>query len=361
MQAVRVYGLGDIRIDEVREPGSPGPAEILVAPAWCGLCGTDLKEYAGPGGSVPDQPHPLTGACKPLILGHEFSASVVAAGSAISSVAPGDRVAVMPLRYCGRCPFCLRGEFILCPNKAWLGLSDVWGGLGDLALVHSYQVTPLGSLTAEQGAVVEPAAVSLNAVLRAGVTSGDTVLVVGSGPIGALAVLAAFTAGASAVYVSEPNPKRAAMALTLGAAASLEGDRAKQVEQIRDLTRGMGVDVAIDCAGKEGTVNLCIETVRPGGVVSVPSVHRGPMDIDIRSVTRKPVSIIGSLGYTKAAWDRTVALIGAGKYPVERVVTSRVPRDEIIKGGFDALVDAGRGEVKILVEVGAPRSGAPRR
>jgi (R,R)-butanediol dehydrogenase/meso-butanediol dehydrogenase/diacetyl reductase len=361
MRAVRVYGRGDIRIDEVREPSAPGPSEILVAPAWCGLCGTDVKEYLGPGGSVPDQPHPLTGACKPLILGHEFSASVVAAGSAVPEVRPGERVAIMPLHYCGQCPLCLRGEFILCPNKAWLGLSDAWGGLGDLALVQSYQVTPLGPLTPEQGAVVEPAAVSLNAVLRAGVTAGDTVLVVGAGPIGALAVLAAFTAGATAVYVSEPNPKRAALALKLGAAASLEAERSKQLEQIKDVTKGLGVDVAIDCAGKEGTVNLCIEAARPGGVVSVPSVHRGPTDIDVRSVTRKPLSIIGSLGYTKAAWDRTVALIAAGKYPVERVVTSRVPRDEIIAGGFDALVDGGRGEVKILVEVASPRPGASGR
>ena len=360
MRAVRVHGRGDIRIDEVREPGSPGPAEILVAPAWCGLCGTDVKEYVGPGGSVPDQPHPLTGACKPLILGHEFSARVVAAGSAIVSVRPGDRVAVMPLHHCGHCPLCLRGEFILCPNKAWLGLSDAWGGLGDLALVQSYQVTPLGSLTAEQGAVVEPAAVSLNATLRAGLAAGDTVLVVGTGPIGALAVLASVAAGAAAVYVSEPNPKRAAVALALGATVNLEGERARQVAQINDLTNGLGVDVAIDCAGKEGTVNLCIDSVRPGGVVSVPSVHRGSMDIDIRSVTRKPVSIVGSLGYSRAAWDRTVALIAAGKYPVERVVTSRVPRAEIIAGGFDALVDGGRGEVKILVEVDRPRPGTPQ-
>ena len=361
MRAVRVHGLRDIRIDEVREPASPGPFEILVAPAWCGLCGTDLKEYVGPGGSVPDEPHPLTGASKPLILGHEFSARVVSTGSGISSVRAGDPVAVMPLHHCGQCPLCLRGEFILCPNKAWLGLSDTWGGLGDLALVQPYQVTPLGALSSEQGAVVEPAAVSLNAVLRAGVTSGDAVLVVGAGPIGALAVLAAFTAGASAVYVSEPNPKRAALALTLGAGASLEGERATQVEQIKDLTNGLGVDVAIDCAGKEGTVNLCIESVRPGGVVSVPSVHRGPMEIDVRTVTRKPVSIAGSLGYSRAAWDRTVALMAAGKYAAERVVTSRVPRAEIIASGFDALADAGRGEVKILVEVNPTRSDPARR
>jgi (R,R)-butanediol dehydrogenase/meso-butanediol dehydrogenase/diacetyl reductase len=293
----------------------------------------------------------LTGACKPLILGHEFSASVVAVGSAIANVRAGDRIAVMPLRYCGQCPLCLRGDFILCPQKAWLGLSDRWGGFGDLALVQPYQVTPLGPLTDEQGALVEPAAVSLNAVLRAGVASGDTVLIVGCGPIGSLAILASLVAGAARIYVSEPNLKRATLALTLGAEVNLEGDRAKQVQRVKDLTNGMGVDVAIDCAGKPGTVNLCIESVRPGGVVSVPSVHPGPMEIDIRTVTRKPVSIVGSLGYTQEAWDRTVALIGAGRYPVERVVTSRTQRDEIITGGFEALIDAGRGELKVLVEV----------
>ena len=351
MRAVRVHGLRDIRIDEVPEPGKPGPSEILVAPRWGGLCGTDVKEYVGPVGSVPDQPHPLTGACKPLILGHEFSAHVVAVGSAIANVRPGDRVAVMPLRYCGTCPLCLRGDFILCPQKAWLGLSDRWGGFGDLAIVQPYQVTKLDSLTDEQGAVVEPAAVSLNAVLRGGVASGDSVLIVGCGPIGSLAILASLAAGAARVYAFEPNPKRAAIALHLGAAVNLEGERARHVKQIRDLTNGLGVDVAIDCAGKAGTVNLCIDAVRPGGVVSVPSVHPGPMEIDIRTVTRKPVSIVGSLGYTQEAWDRTVALIAAGRYPVERVVTSRTPRDEIVAGGFEALIDPGRGELKILVEV----------
>jgi len=351
MRAVRVHGLRDIRIDEVPEPGKPGPCEILVAPRWGGLCGTDVKEYVGPVGSVPALPHPLTGACKPLILGHEFSASVVAVGSAIENVRPGDRVAVMPLHYCGACPLCLRGDFILCPRKAWLGLSDRWGGFGDLAMVQPYQVTPLGSLTDEQGAVVEPAAVSLNAVLRGGVTSGDTVLIVGCGPIGSLAILASLVAGAARIYVVEPNLKRAAIALQLGAAANLEGERAAQIQQIRDLTSGLGVDVAIDCAGKAGTVNLCIEALRPGGVLSVPSVHPGPMEIDIRSVTRKPISIAGSLGYTREAWDRTVALIGAGKYPVERVVTSRTRREEIVADGFEALIDPGRGELKVLVEV----------
>src|SRR5438445_13156891 len=111
----------------------------------------------------------------------------------------------MPLSYYGTCLLCRRGIFIMCPNKAWLGLSDRWGGFGDLAMVQSYQVTKLGSLTDEQGGVVDPAAVSLNDVLPGGVASGDTVLIVGCGPIGSLALLASLAAGAAPIEVREPQ------------------------------------------------------------------------------------------------------------------------------------------------------------
>src|SRR5262249_27832715 len=103
------------------------------------------------------------------------------------------------------------------------------------------------------------------------------------------------------ILVFEPNPKRAAIALQLGAAVNLEGERARQVKQIMDLTDGLGVDVAIDCAGKAGSVNLCIESVRPGGVVGVPSVHPGPMEIDIRTVTPNPSRIAGPPGSPRGA------------------------------------------------------------
>src|SRR5207245_7206611 len=112
-----------------------------------------------------------------------------------------------------------------------------------LAMVQSYQVTKLGSLTDEQGAVVEPAAVSLNAVLRGGVASGDTVLIVGCGPIGSLAILASLAAGAARIYVVEANPKRAAGALELGAALNLEGASTQHVKQIRYLNHGLAVSL----------------------------------------------------------------------------------------------------------------------
>jgi (R,R)-butanediol dehydrogenase/meso-butanediol dehydrogenase/diacetyl reductase len=351
VKAVRAHAIGDIRLDDVAPPEAPGRDEVLVAPVWCGICGSDVKEFAGPVGGVPVTPHPLTGAMKPLILGHEYSARVVAVGPGVRDRVEGERVAIMPLLYCGRCPQCVRGEYLFCAVVAFSGLSMRWGGLGDLALLRSYQVTPLGELSDEVGALVEPAAVALAAVLNARVMPGDCVLVVGCGPIGALVILALLARGAT-VLASDPNEARAANALRLGARAVVRGDNATQLTELRELMGGRSIDVAIDCAGKPGTVDLCILSVKPGGIVCVPGVHSAPTVIDVRTVTRKPVSIVGSLAYTRAVWDKTLALIAGGRFPVERVITSRTTRDRIVPDGLQALMDPGRQEMKILVRVG---------
>lgn len=350
MRAARLHGPGDVRIDEIPGPRSPGPHEALVAPEWCGLCGTDLKEYQGRGHAIPHEPHPLTGAYMPMILGHEFSARVVAVGSGVTAARPGDRVAIMPLLHCGSCMACQRGDHVLCASKAWTGLSTQWGGLGDLALVEDYQLTQLNDMTAEQGALVEPAAVAMNAIDRGGMHVGDTVLIIGCGPIGALAILAAKASGAASVLVSEPDRRRSELARALGATV-LEGSPAEQLQLSRDASRGYGVDLAVDCAGKPGTLASAVQAVRAGGTVSVPAVHPGSVEIDARLVTRNAVTVRGSMGYTRAVWDATVALIAAGRFEVGRVVTSRIARADVGPKGLEALTDPGSGALKILVNV----------
>src|SRR5205823_8076740 len=165
---------------------------------------------------TPVEPHPLTGAQNPQILGHEFAGDVVAIGSGVTSVVEGDRVAIMPLAYCGRCAYCSRGLQHLCATMGCVGLSHAWGGMAELATVAEYQVVRLpDGVTYQQGALIEPTAVAAYGVERGGVKPGDRVLVTGAGPIGALAALCARTAGASVVYVSEPNPARRARAEAL--------------------------------------------------------------------------------------------------------------------------------------------------
>lgn len=344
MKAIRLHGPRDIRLDEVPEPPDPGPRELVVAPTWCGICGSDVKGYIGDG----------TTFLGPIrVMGHEFAGRVVAAGSEVERVAEGDRVAVMPLEHCGRCVDCGRGDFYLCPNKSFTGLfgpSALGGGLGDLVLIKDYQANPLHNFTDEQGALVEPAAVALHAVLELGVAPGDTVLVVGCGAIGCLVVLAAQAAGAAVVLAIEPDPARAAMAATLGAVVVDEPDALGEIARLAGPRAP--VAIAFDCAGRDGTLDLCIQAVKTGGRVGVVAGHRPSRKMVIEPIQHKPVSIIGSLAYTQAAWDRTVALMSAGRFPAERIVTSRIDRESIAADGFEALLDPAAKQLKILIKVG---------
>ena len=189
MRALRFHAARDLRIEEVTEPPAPSLGDVVVRVATCGICGTDLHEYTAGPIVTPVEPHPLTGAQNPQILGHEFAGDVVATGPGVTSVAEGDRVAIMPLAYCGHCPYCRRGLQHLCAMMACVGLSHPWGGMAELATVAEYQVVRLPeSVTYRQGALIEPTAVAAYGVERAGVGPGDSVLVTGAGPIGALNV-----------------------------------------------------------------------------------------------------------------------------------------------------------------------------
>lgn len=351
MRAALLYGPGDIRLEDVPAPPEPGPLQAVVSPLWSGICGTDIKEFTGHGGSAESKPHPLTGyAGLPLILGHEFSARVDAVGAEIEDVRVGEEVAIYPLLHCGKCEACLRGEFQICRVKAWNGLSSPWGGFGEKVLVEHYQLTPLAGISATAGAVIEPAAVALNAVERAGVSPGDTVFIAGAGAIGSLALLAAKTSGAAVVHVFEPNPDRAALVERLGGTVVPEDAHEDIPAYLMDVTGGLGVDVAIDAAGKPAANAAVVASVKPGGTIGVPSVHPGSVTVDIRRLTRNDLTIVGTVGYTRRAWDKTVALVRAGRYPVEDIVTLKIPLEHIKEKGFDVLSQPSD-ELKILVQV----------
>jgi (R,R)-butanediol dehydrogenase / meso-butanediol dehydrogenase / diacetyl reductase len=123
VRALRFHAAHDLRIDDVAEPSAPGPGEVVVRVVTCGICGTDLHEYTAGPIVTPVVPHPLTGAQNPQILGHEFAGDVVAVGPGVTRVGAGDRVAIMPLAYCGHCAYCRRGLQHLCATMGCVGLS----------------------------------------------------------------------------------------------------------------------------------------------------------------------------------------------------------------------------------------------
>ncbi len=350
MKAARLFGKRDVRVQEVPEPEAINVDEVVVRPRLSGICGTDMSEYRHGPTLVGATPHPLTGGVLPQIVGHEFSAEVVRVGSAVTTMEAGQRVSVMPLLACGQCSACRHGRHQSCVTLAAVGINTRWGGMAELAVVNAAQVTVLpDDFSDAQGALIEPAAVAVNSVSGAGVSPGDTVLVTGAGPIGQLAGLAAFAAGATAVYVLEPHAGRRRRAEAVGFTAVLDpadGGVDQVLEAIPD-----GVDAAIECAGVDVALAGCLEAVRSGGTIVQTALHHRAVTLDVRRITDRDITLIGRTAYPFASWPRMIRLLGSGALPAERVVTRQLALADIVDEGFEALLDPQGDDVKVLVEI----------
>jgi (R,R)-butanediol dehydrogenase / meso-butanediol dehydrogenase / diacetyl reductase len=354
MRAAVYHSKHDIRVEEVPEPGALGPREVRIRPFLCGICGTDLHEYAAGPIVIPTEPHPLSGAAAPQILGHEFAGEVLETGTEVTSARPGDRVSVMPLVYCGQCYYCLRGLNHLCPRMACTGLSWQGGGIARQVVVPDYQVAPLpDSVSDVQGALIEPAAVAAYGVDRTGLRAGDTILITGAGPIGALSALYAHAAGASQVFVSEPNAKRRDLLDALGVATVLDPSSVDVPGAVRELTGGIGADTAAECSGSEPGLNAALGAVRSHGTVTQVGLHVRPASIDPMALANRDLTLTGTWCYPVHDFPRVIALVAAGRYPVEEVLTEVIPLDDIVPRGFDRLLDPAGDAQKLLVSVGS--------
>jgi (R,R)-butanediol dehydrogenase/meso-butanediol dehydrogenase/diacetyl reductase len=350
MKAAVFHGEHDVRVEEVTDPRPPGPGEVLLRPLWCGICGTDLHEYAMGPIVIPAKPHRLNGAQLPQVLGHEFSAEVLAVGPDVGTVSPGQRVSVMPLLFCGACYYCRRGLNHLCSSMACIGLSYDWGGIAERAVVPATHVTPLPDGVSDlQGALVEPAAVAAYGVDVAQVRPGDTVLVTGAGPIGALASLYAASLGAR-VIVSEVNPVRAATARALDVGDVLDPTEVDVVAWLREHTEGVGADAVIECSGNERALQTAIEAVRPAGRISQTGLHTRAASIEPMRLSEHDITLAGTWCYPVTDWPRIIDLVARGRLPVERVVTAQVPMDDVVERGFEVLLSPTGDQVKVLVQ-----------
>jgi (R,R)-butanediol dehydrogenase / meso-butanediol dehydrogenase / diacetyl reductase len=350
VRALRFHAARDLRIEDVAGPSDPGDGEVVVRVTTCGICGTDLHEYMAGPIVTPVEPHPLTGAQNPQILGHEFAGDVVAVGPGVTRVREGDRVSVMPLAYCGACAYCRRGLQHLCATMACVGLSHAWGGMAELATVAEYQIVPLpDGVSYHQGALIEPTAVAAYGVERANVAPGDRVLVTGAGPIGALAALCARAAGASAVYVSEPNAARRRRAEALGVATVLDPTAVDVPSFLRAQSDGLGVDVAIECSGHPNGFSTAINSLRRRGTLAQTGLFVGEATVEPMLWALNDLTIVGTWCYWVYDFDRIAAQIAAGDLPVERVVTSEVDLDGA-PDAFARLASGAADEIKVLVD-----------
>lgn len=349
MRAARYHGRGDIRVEDLPEPHA-GPGQVQVAVEWCGICGTDLHEYLdGPiFAPTPQAPHPLTGGAVPITLGHEFAGVVSEIGEGVTGLSEGDRVVVEPYDVCGTCVACRSGRYNVCRSLGFVGLDGDQGGFAERAVVDRRWVHPIGDLTTQQGALVEPLAVGYHATKLSGLEAGQTAVVFGAGPIGLVTAAALRAVGAGQVVVVEPADARKAKAPGAGADVVLDPTEEDVPERVRELTGGAGADVTFECAGLDPVLAQAVASTRPGGTCVNVSIWGHPATFDVNSLVLSEIRLIGSLAYA-GRHPEVLELVRDGVVDVEQFITGRIALDDIVDQGFRELIDHKETNVKILV------------
>ena len=355
MKAARYYGREDIRIEEVEEP-QVRPGTVKIAPAFNGVCGSDLHLFHE--GPIPPAPtdtesHPISGETLPVIFGHEFSGVVEEVGEGVEGLAVGDHVAVEPLMVDGTCAACTAGKYNLCEKMGFIGISGLGGGLSEHIVVEERWVHPVGDIPLDQAALLEPLSVTVHAVRHAGVdesAKGKVAVVGGAGPIGLLtaAVLRAY--GLTTV-VSEVSPERRRTAETSGVATVTVDPTSEDLTQVvREHAGDEMAAFAFDAAGVGAVVDQLLDVLGPGGRLEVVAIHTQPHELDLTGRLTMQDRVIGSsVGYANDHAE-AIRLVHEGLIDLAPFITSRIVVDDIVEKAFHKLLDD-RSEVKILVSM----------
>ncbi|MGO2112880.1 MAG: 2,3-butanediol dehydrogenase, partial [Pseudoclavibacter sp.] len=342
MRAARYYGKHDVRIEEIDEP-QVRPGAVKIAPAFNGICGSDLHLYhdgAFPPAPSETEPHPVSGETLPVGFGHEFSGVVEEVGEGVEGVAPGDHVAVEPLMVDGTCTACRTGKYNLCEGMGFIGISGQGGGLSEHIVVDERWVHQVGEIPLDQAALLEPLAVALHAVRHAGIgpdASGFAVIG-GAGPIGLLtaAVLKAY--GVHTIVSEISDPRRAKAAETRVADVVVDPANESLTDVVRRETDGMMAGVAFDAAGVGVVLDQLFDVLAPGGRLEVIAIHTAPYELDITGkLTMQDREIGSTVGYA-GDHDEAIRLVREGLVDLAPFITSRIVVDDIVEQGYEKLL-----------------------
>ena len=335
MRAVVIDQPGTFRVGEVADP-APGPHDIVVRVAACGICGTDLHIIDG---EFPPSPYPL-------VPGHEFAGTIAAVGDQVTGLHEGQRVAVDPSLFCGRCEYCRIGRGNLCAN--WNAIGDtVSGAFAEYVAVpqaNAYLIPD--DLDFSTAALIEPLSCAVHGVDMLGAVTDQRVLVIGAGTMGLLLAQLLRNAGAAEVAVVDRDAGRLDLAKTVG--ATVVATDAADV-------RGAGFHTAVDATGAVPAIGAAFDSLRRGGTLLVFGVADGEATIGLSPfrIYNDEIRIIGSMAVLHS-YGRAVEIAGAGRADLRSLIAPAWPLD----GFADAIAAVrsgavGEGRVKAQITPGA--------
>lgn len=326
MRAIRFHGPGDIRVEEIPVPEC-GSGSLRVKVDACAVCGTDLKAW--------NVGNPRIQA--PQVMGHEFTGVVETVGTEVDGFVLGDRVVMATSVSCGKCAYCQKGWPNLCLDLAPMGFSYP-GGMADYvtipvrALAGGHVIKVPGEIEANHAALAEPVSCAVNACRNAGIEPGDTVLVMGAGPMGVINACVAKRFGAARIIMTEVNPLRLEQARAFGFDRLVNPDSEDLGDVIRRETECLGVDVAIVAAPAAQPQEQAVSLVRKRGTVclfaSLP-VDRRNITLDSRAIHYGELRVVGTSDSTPADVKQAVEFLGEASFPAARLVSHVMKLEEI--------------------------------
>lgn len=321
---------------EEREIPVPKEGEALLKLKYCGICGSDVATYTG------NQPF----TTYPRIPGHEFSAEIVELNGEAKGLEVGMIVTANPYFNCGTCYSCERGKVNCCEDNQTMGVQRD-GSFSEYITMPIKRILPGHGLSADLLALVEPFSISYHAVKRGEISDNDTVLVVGAGPIGIFAMMAAKLRGAT-VYITDVLEKRLDLAMQMGADGVIDSSKEDLKERVMELTNGHGMDVCIEAAGLPQTFLSCIESVCFAGKVILIGNGKKETTFNHSIILKKELNIYGSRNSLND-FGPIIRLIESGKIDLSPIISDVYEIDQAMDA-FETLRNNDGTKAKVLVK-----------